>query len=231
MIAAELPWSAIDTVLLDMDGTLLDLHYDNHFWQVHVPARFAEKHGLDPAEAHAECSRRYNTKAGTLQWYCVDYWSEQLELDIVQLKQELAHLIAVHPDVVEFLAALRAGGKRVALVTNAHRKSLNLKMARTGLALHFDAMHVSHEYGYAKEEPLFWQALNGNERYDKARTLLVDDSLPVLRSAHTYGIAHLRAVRQPDTRQPDKDVGEFIAIRRFLEIMPPAHGGRRRDFL
>lgn len=220
MNAAELPWSAIETVLLDMDGTLLDLHYDNHFWQVHVPARYAEKHGLDPAEAHAECFRRYNATAGTLQWYCVDYWSEQLELDIVQLKRELTHLIAVHPDVVDFLAALRADGKRVALVTNAHRKSLNLKMAHTGLALHFDAMHVSHEYGYAKEEPLFWQALNGNEHYDKARTLLVDDSLPVLRSAHAYGIAHLRAVRQPDTRQPDKDAGEFVAIRRFRDIMP-----------
>jgi 5'-nucleotidase len=217
---AGLPWAAIETVLLDMDGTLLDLHYDNHFWQVHVPARYAERHGLDPAEAHAECFRRYHAKAGTLQWYCVDYWSEQLELDIVQLKRELTHLIAVHPDVVEFLAALRAAGKRVVLVTNAHRKSLNLKMAQTGLALHFDAMHVSHEYGHAKEEPMFWQALNANERYDRARTLLVDDSLPVLRSARAYGIAHLRAVLQPDTRQPDKDVGEFAAIRRFREIMP-----------
>ena len=27
-----LAWRDIDTVLLDMDGTLLDLHYDNHFW-------------------------------------------------------------------------------------------------------------------------------------------------------------------------------------------------------
>ena len=40
-----LPWSGIDTILLDMDGTLLDLHYDNHFWQVYVPEKFAEKPG------------------------------------------------------------------------------------------------------------------------------------------------------------------------------------------
>ena len=26
-----LAWDEIDTVLLDMDGTLLDLHFDNHF--------------------------------------------------------------------------------------------------------------------------------------------------------------------------------------------------------
>lgn len=216
----EVPWPDIDTVLLDMDGTLLDLHYDNHFWQVYVPERFAERHGLPYHDAHAECFRRYDATAGTLNWYCVDYWSEQLGLDIARLKEEVAHLIAVHPDVPEFLAAVKAAGKRVVLVTNAHLKSLGLKMDRTGLHVHFDAMHVSHEYGIAKEDPAFWGALRRNEAFDPARTLLVDDSLPVLRSAHSYGIAHLRAVFRPDTQLPDKDVGEFAAIRRFGEIMP-----------
>lgn len=216
----NIPWTGIDTVLLDMDGTLLDLHYDNHFWQVYVPEKFAERHGLPPEEAHAECFRRYDARAGTLQWYCVDYWSEQLELDIVRLKEELAHLIAVHPDVTEFLDVLKRLGKRVVLVTNAHRKSLNLKMERTGLAVHFDALHVSHEYGLAKEDPQFWAALRKTEPFDPARTLLVDDSLPVLRSARQYGIGHLCAVYRPDTRLPEKDVGEFSAIRRFAEILP-----------
>jgi putative hydrolase of the HAD superfamily len=216
----QLPWAGIDTVLLDMDGTLLDLHYDNHFWQVYVPEKFAEHHGLPPEEAHAECFRRYDAQAGTLNWYCVDYWSEQLELDIVRLKEELAHLIAVHPDVTDFLDALKRLGKRTVLVTNAHRKSLNLKMARTGLAVHFDALHVSHEYGLAKEDPAFWAALGKSEPFDPARTLLVDDSLPVLRSARQFGIRHLCAVHRPDTRLPDKDVGEFSAIRRFADIMP-----------
>lgn len=218
--APQIPWAGIDTVLLDMDGTLLDLHYDNHFWQVYVPEKFAERHGLPPEQAHAECFRRYDAQAGTLKWYCVDYWSEQLELDIVRLKEELAHLIAVHPDVADFLNALKRLGKRTVLVTNAHRKSLNLKMARTGLAVHFDALHVSHEYGLAKEDPGFWAALRKSEAFDPGRTLLVDDSLPVLRSARQYGIRHLRAVYRPDTRLPEKDVGEFAAIRRFADIMP-----------
>lgn len=215
-----LPWPDIDTILLDMDGTLLDLHYDNHFWQVYVPEKFAEKHGLEPEAAHAECFRRYNAKAGTLDWYCVDYWTEQLELDIVRLKEELAHLIQVHPDVVAFLTQARASGMRVVLVTNAHHKSLNLKMDRTGLAVHFDAMHTSHAYGLAKEDPAFWAALRATEPFDPARTLLVDDSLPVLRSAQEAGIAHLRAVWRPDTRQPDKDVAEFAAIRSFGDLLP-----------
>lgn len=215
-----LNWSEIDTVLLDMDGTLLDLHFDNHFWQVYVPVKYAERHGLSPAEAHDECFRRYNAKAGTLDWYCVDYWTEALDLDIARLKEELAHLIQVHPDVREFLAAAKAAGKRVALVTNAHHRSLALKMQRTGLDVHFDAIHSSHSFGIAKESPAFWAELGKVEPFDPARTLLADDSLPVLRSAAAYGIRHLLAIRQPDTRQPPKDTGEFPSIHRFSEVMP-----------
>ncbi|MDD3528963.1 MAG: GMP/IMP nucleotidase [Gallionellaceae bacterium] len=215
-----LRWGEIECVLLDMDGTLLDLHFDNHFWQVYVPEKFAERHGLSAAEAHAECFRRYNEKAGSLDWYCVDYWTEALNLDIAQLKAELAHLIQVHPDVPAFLAAARAAGKRVVLVTNAHHKSLGLKLERTGLAVHFDAIHSSHSFGLAKENPAFWAALREIEPFDPGCALLADDSLPVLRAAAAYGIRHLLAIRQPDTRQAAKDTGEFLAIHRFSEVMP-----------
>jgi HAD superfamily hydrolase (TIGR01509 family) len=216
----KLPWSEIDTVLLDMDGTLLDLHYDNHFWQVYVPAKYAERHGLTETEAVEECFRRYSAKLGSLDWYCVDYWTEQLNLDIARLKEEMAHLIAVHPDVPEFLAALRKAGKRVVLVTNAHHKALDLKMQTTGLDIHFDAIHCAHSFGLAKENPAFWPALRQVEPFDPSRTLLVDDSLPVLRTAREQGIAHLLAVYRPDTRLPEKDVEEFQAVRRFAEILP-----------
>ena len=218
--APSLDWQSIDTVLLDMDGTLLDLHFDNHFWMVYVPEKYAERHGVDADVAHNECMRRFTDKAGSLDWYCVDYWTEALELDIARLKDELSHLIQVHPDVPEFLTAARAAGKRVVMVTNAHHKSLELKMRRTGLDIHFDAIHVSHSFGVAKENPVFWSKLRAVEPFDPARTLLADDSLPVLRSAAAFGIRHLLAIRQPDTRQPAKDTGEFPAIDRFAELLP-----------
>ena len=215
-------WRVIDTVLLDMDGTLLDLHFDNHFWQDHVPLRYAEKHGLPHARARRLLLDTYRAKAGTLDWYCVDYWTRELRLDIARLKEEVAHLIAVHPDVPRFLEALRRAGKGVVLVTNAHQKSLSLKMARTGLQVHFDLLVTAHEVGLPKEDAAFWPALRAVAPYDPARTLLIDDSLPVLRAARAAGIIHLLAVRRPDSRQPDKDVGEFAALRHFAEILPPA---------
>jgi len=219
-MGAHLDWTGIDTVLLDMDGTLLDLHFDNHFWQAHVPVRYAEARGISREAGRDELMARYHARAGTLEWYSVDFWETELELDIMALKEEVAHLIAVHPSVVDFLEAVRASGRRIVLATNAHHKSVTLKMAKTGLKPHFDAIVTSHELGVAKEDVGFWRRLQEIEPFDPARTLLVDDSLPVLDSARAYGIAHLRAVRRPDTRQPEKETGGYLALATFAELMP-----------
>jgi putative hydrolase of the HAD superfamily len=213
-------WQQIDTVLLDMDGTLLDLNFDTYFWLEHVPRRYSEKLGIELAEAKAMLMPRYQELLGTINWYSVDFWSEELGLDIALLKEEVDHLIAVHPFVTDFLDAVRRSGKRVVLVTNAHMKSLELKMERTRLGGHFDRLVVSHDFGMPKEAAQFWDRLQGVEPFEPQRTLLVDDSLPVLRSARDYGIRWLLAVYEPDSQQPRRDVAEFDAIETFLDIMP-----------
>jgi putative hydrolase of the HAD superfamily len=216
----SLDWHSIDTVLLDMDGTLLDLNFDNHFWQAHVPLRYAEIKGLSREAAREELMGRYHARAGTLEWYSVDFWETELEMDIMRLKEEVAHLIAVHPSVTDFLIAMHAAGKRVVLVTNAHHKSVTLKMAKTGLRPHFDAVITSHELGHAKEEQAFWHRLQECEPFDPQRSVLVDDSLPVLDSARDYGIRYLVAVRRPDTKLPEKATADYPAIGSFAEITP-----------
>ena len=213
-------WEQIQTVLLDMDGTLLDLNFDNHFWQEHVPLRYAELHNLSIEESKAVLFPKFRSAEGTLDWYCIDYWSSELGLDIPKLKKEVDHLIAIHPHVVDFLEQIRESGRRLLLVTNAHIKSLEIKMQQTQLAGHFDHIVVSHDLGFAKENKEFWEKLHSVESYDKDATLLVDDSLPVLRSAQRYGIAHLLAVRKPDTKRGEKNVEEFKAIFHFSDIMP-----------
>jgi HAD superfamily hydrolase (TIGR01509 family) len=215
-----LDWTRIDTVLLDMDGTLLDLNYDNHFWLEHVPRRYAEHHGLTLEDAKDVLRGRYRRVEGTLDWYCVDYWTRELGLDIALLKEEVNHLIAVHPHVVDFLDAVRASRRRLVLVTNAHGKSLDIKFRRTRLNGHFDKVVCAHDLGLPKEQPAFWEKMQGVEPFRKDSALLVDDSLPVLRSAHRYGIAQLLAIRNPDSKAPEKDVGEFAAIGSFSEILP-----------
>lgn len=211
-------WNQIDTVFLDMDGTLLDLHFDNYFWLEHVPRRYAQARDLSLGEAKAELMMRYEDVMGTLEWYCIDHWSRELGLDIALLKEEVEHLIAVHPHVVDFLDEVRSAGKRLVLVTNAHQKSLALKLERTRLGGYFDAVICSHDLGLPKENPLFWEKLQQVEPFEKERTLFVDDSQSVLLSAKNYGIRWLLAVIKPDTKGPLREAGEFDAIRDFSEI-------------
>ncbi|MEX6502960.1 GMP/IMP nucleotidase [Pseudomonas zhanjiangensis] len=215
-----LPWSEIDTVLLDMDGTLLDLHFDNHFWLQHLPQRYAEHHGISRALAEAELLPLFREHAGRLSWYCTDFWSRELVLPIRELKREVAHLIALRPDADTFLQAVRAAGKRVVLITNAHRDSLSLKLERIELAPYFERMISSHDYGFAKEDQQFWFALRQDLDFEPPRSLFIDDSLPVLRSARTFGIGHLLAVRQPDSRQGPKDTEEFAAVEDYRALLP-----------
>lgn len=213
------PWKTIDTVLLDMDGTLLDLHFDNHFWLEHLPQRYAEHRGISRAQADRELVPLFARHAGRLNWYCLDFWGRELDLPIVELKREVAHLIALRPGADTFLAALRQAGKRVALITNAHRDSLTLKLERVALTPYFDRLISSHDYGFPKEDARFWQALRADFGFDPARSLFIDDSLPILRSARAYGIAHLLAVRQPDSRQGARDTGEFAAQEDYRALL------------
>ncbi len=215
-----LNWNEIDSVFLDMDGTLLDLHFDNHFWLEHVPQRYAEKHGLSRQAALDKLIPLFKSIEGTINWYCVDHWTKELDLDIALLKEEVQHLIQVHPFVIEFLQNLEKAGKRRVLVTNAHQKSLALKMKNTPLAGLLDHVISAHQLGIPKEENHFWDKLKSLESYEPQRTLLIDDNLVALSSAKNYGIKHLMAIYKPDSQAGLKEVGEFQAIHSFEEIMP-----------
>ncbi|MCF7993197.1 MAG: GMP/IMP nucleotidase [Thiohalocapsa sp.] len=221
-------WDAIDTVFLDMDGTLLDLYFDNHFWLEHVPKRFAEKSGISLDAAKDDLMPRYRRIQGTLDWYCVDHWSRELGLDIALLKSEVEHLIAVHPFVLAFLDALAARGKRRVLVTNAHQKSIDLKMQRTRLGGHLERVVCAHDLALPKEAPEFWHKLQQIEPFDPARTLFADDNLDVLRSARNYGLRWLLCITEPDSRKPRRDVDEFPAIARFSELLGQLRRGPTR---
>jgi putative hydrolase of the HAD superfamily len=213
-------WSAIDKVFLDMDGTLLDLHFDNRFWREHVPARYAAARDLPLNQARDELFARYKDQEGTLEWYCIDHWSRELGLDIALLKEEIDHLIAVHPQVLEFLEALAARGMRRVLVTNAHQKAIALKMRKTRLVGHLERIISAHDLGLAKENPGFWPLVQAIEPFDPERTLFVDDSPTVLRAARDYGFHHLLAVLAPDSRSPAREAEEFLAIHGFGELLP-----------
>ena len=225
-----LTWSQIDTVLLDMDGTLLDLHFDSFFWLEHLPVRYAQIHQCDLAEAKAYLLTELSKNRGSIQWYCVDHWSEKLKLDIAALRAEVSHNVGYRPFAKEFLQLLQRSPAKVVLVTNDHRSGLELKLAITGLAEYLDAIVVSHDFCVAKEQQKFWREMQKVEPFDPERSLFIDDTLAVLHSAKRYGIKHLRAISQPDSkirRNIDtefRQIGCFSAVNKWLELALQAGG-------
>ncbi|MCJ8297576.1 MAG: HAD-IA family hydrolase [Pseudomonadales bacterium] len=215
--AQPLTWSEIDTVLLDMDGTLLDLHYDSHFWLQHLPVRYAQIHQLDIDFSRQFLDRQLRLNRGTINWYCVDFWSAKLNVDIAALRAEVASKVAFRPFAQEFLQALQSSAKKVVLVTNDHRSGLQMKLARLGFGKYLDAIVVSHDFSLAKEQPGFWQRMQAIEPFDPGRALFIDDTVAVLAEAEQYGIAQLRYIAQPDSKINREPNQRFTAVECFSQ--------------
>lgn len=212
-------WREIKTVLLDMDGTLLDKHFDDYFWEHFVPEIYAAKNSISEIEARKRLLDTYRAKEGTLDWTDLDYWSEQLGLDIPALKIKIDHLIQVHPYVVDFLQYLKDNKKPIYLVTNAHSKTLDIKMAKTSLSGYFTGIVCAEEIGMPKENPAFWAGLQDKIAFTAESTMLAEDTEKILFSAQTYGIKHLIYVARPSSQAPFKGSENFPSISYFNELI------------
>jgi len=215
----SLPWKAIDTVLLDMDGTLLDLHFDHHFWLEFLPQVYAEKNGLTLEEANRTIHDKIHSQQGTLNWYCLDYWTQTLQLPIAELKKEVKHLIQVHPDVIDFLQALKSSGKTVVMVTNAHRDSLALKLEVTEIGRYFDHLISAHDFGIPKEQINIWQKIQEVVPYSPQTTLLIDDNTQALKAAQQYGIQHLLCAQFVSPKLDKIDCQGFPSFQSFKLLL------------
>ena len=212
-------WLKIETVLLDMDGTLLDLHFDNYFWHEYLPKSWAERQGMSIDDAKAELIPMFKKEEGSLQWYCLDYWSDRLGIDIIELKQAIKHKITTRHDTLEFLEFLTQKKKAIIMVTNAHPDLIQMKFVETEIEVYFHNIVSSHTLGTAKEESVFWHKLNDEIHYEKHNTVLIDDNLNVLNSAREYGIENLISIKQPDSQKPARVINDFQAVDLFEELM------------
>ena len=208
-----------ETLMLDMDGTILDLAYDNYMWMTHVPERWGVKNGMSLQEARKHLFARFGELQGELHWYCLDHWSERLGLDVMQLHRDNHERIGFLPGAQQFLASVRDTHIKVLLVTNSHPDTLKLKDEVTGLLEFFDGVHTAFTFGHAKEKQDFWHALQEQEPFDPATTVFVDDTARVLRSAAEYGIQTPVVVTHPDSSEPIRENGEFPGVEGVRELL------------
>ncbi|WP_312952577.1 GMP/IMP nucleotidase [Superficieibacter sp.] len=213
-------WQEVDTVLLDMDGTLLDLAFDNYFWQQLVPETYGAARGVTSQEAQELIRQEYSAVQHTLNWYCLDYWSERLGLDICAMTTAQGSRAVLRQDTMPFLEALKACGKKRILLTNAHPHNLAVKSEHTGLAAHLDLLLSTHTFGYPKEDQRLWQAVRQETGLDPARTLFIDDSEAILDAAAQFGIRYCLGVTNPDSGLADKCYLRHPALNDYRRLIP-----------
>ena len=212
-------WRKFEIILLDMDGTILDLAFDNYFWLELVPRCLARERNAELADVTADLFARFARMQGSLEWYCLDYWTAELSLDLRALKTASSHRVRFLPGAATFLDRLRATGKPVVLVTNAHAHTLEIKKGVAGLGRWIDTFVSSHEFGTPKESAGFWKGVQQRLGFDPATTLFIDDSLPVLDAAAAHGIAGVLAIARPDTRYPARVMERHASIEALGELV------------
>lgn len=216
----DLDWKNIDTVLLDMDGTLLDLAFDSRFWLEQVPLALSEKRQIPLGEARQHIHQEYLAVQHTMNWYCFDYWSKKLGLDIYQMTTDIGSNARLREDTAPFLGELRQSGRRTILLTNAHPHSLAVKVKHTGLDQHLDLLLSTHTFGYPKEDQRLWAAVQQQTGFDPARTLFVDDGEPILDAAKTYGIRYCLGIENPDSTMATKSFQGHPSISDYRSLLP-----------
>lgn len=209
---------ACDTLMLDMDGTLLDLAYDNYMWMERIPAEYARHKEVSEELAKDHIYAAFKRLEGKLDWYCLDHWSNELDLDVVALHREQNGRIGFLPGAKKFLQTVADHHVRVLLVTNSHQHTLDIKAEVTDIVDYFDEVYTSHALGAAKEDQPFWHALSEQESFDPARTVFIDDNVAVLQSARDFGVEMLLHITRPDTGLTAKPHAEFVGIEGVGEI-------------
>lgn len=200
----NIDWQTIDDVLLDMDGTLLDLHYDATFWLKNVHSIVASLTGESEKKIRDRFQEELKKYEGTLDWYCTDRWAEFFGIDLIEAKKQLAYLIRYRPHAKQFLEALRPLPLRTIIATNAHPDVIQLKLDVVPLSTLVDGIVSSHQYGVAKEHPNFWTALFDEYSIDPNRTLFMDDSPKVLDAADRAGVREIIEIRHPNLSEPPR---------------------------
>jgi putative hydrolase of the HAD superfamily len=214
-----IPLKEIEHVLLDLDGTLLDKYFDDYFWHHLVPEKYAEKHDMSFGKARDYLFKTYEHHEGTLKWTDIDFWSRELDLDIPALKEQIRHLIDVHPHVEDFLNEMRRRKKHIALLTNAHSKAVKLKFRETGIGKYFDDVITSAEMGAPKEDRLFWEKAERVLGFDRERALFIDDTEECLRAARDFGIRYVVLKGRASSKEEPKSSNAFVYITDFNELM------------
>lgn len=215
----KVDWDKIDTVLLDMDGTLIDQHHEDVFWDVFLPRAYAKKHGITQKEALKKLYEMYRAKEGHADWGNVEAWGRDLDMDLTRLRKKIKPYIKLHPHTLRFLKFLKKRGKDVYIVTGASPKDIGVEVAHTKLDKYVDKIYSQVEIGKSKRDISFWKDLRKKLKFDEKRTLLAEDNEAMAKAAANFGIKWIVFKSKYSSRKPPRYAKKFICVHHFNDII------------
>ncbi len=207
-----LDWNEVDDVLLDMDGTLLDRHFDNFFFEEELPRRYAALRGLSFEASRDQLMAMYHSVEGELAWTDLHYWTDRVGIDVVAMHKELDHMIGYLPGAEDFLRHLRERGKRVIIITNAHEAGVKVKAAKTGLDQHVHRIVDAFEVGFLKMRREYWPSCQRLVGFEPKRSLYIDDDESCLAAAQRFGIGRIIHSAKSSSQLPPSFSSTFTSI-------------------
>jgi len=145
-------------------------------------------------------------------------------------EDELLPRIALFPDALPTIEALRGAGMRLALLTNGPIDLQRSKVTRFDLARRFDLVIIEGEFGRGKPEPeVFAHAMERLEVAPGEAWMVGDNLYADIGGAkraglHAVWIHRDRLELTEGAAMPDRVIGNLGQLLDALELAPPAPG-------
>ena len=214
-------WDGIDTVLVDMDGTLLDLNFDNLFWREIVPQRYARLRGMTRGGRASSRSRRASRPRSARSSGIASIIGRATSASISRrLKREHREHIRFLPGAQDFLASVRARGKRVC---RRHERASRHVRGEGRAHRHRSARRrrrvLARLRGAEGKRGVLARARASTSRSTRSARCCSRTASPCSRPRAPTACGTRSPIRRPDSQLPPRAIAEFVGVDGVFELV------------
>jgi putative hydrolase of the HAD superfamily len=207
----------IELISFDAEGTLVTPDFSETIWHEAIPALYAQKQGLDFAQAKRCIVEEYGRVGDQrLEWYDIEYWFSYLGLGSSEpVIQSCLNKICYYPEITEVLSSL-AGEYRLIVASGTPLELLNLLLR--DIKPYFARIFSSTSHYSQLKNPDFYLRICGEMGVKPSQVIHVGDNWQFdFLNARQAGINVFYIDRSGRNHQ--ESLSDLIQLKRLL--IPP----------
>jgi putative hydrolase of the HAD superfamily len=165
----------IELISFDAEGTVVTPDFSQAIWHEAIPALFAQKQGLDFAQAKRQILEEYS-KIGDqrLEWYDIEYWFNYLDLGSSEpVINSCLHKIVYYPEVTGIVSYLAS---RYKLIVASGTPTELLHLLLRGVEPYFERVFSSVSHYRQLKSPDFYVSICKEMDVEPGRVTHIGDS-------------------------------------------------------